>query len=126
MLLDEQGKSSSVAGDARALTRLDSQQIILYDITMTARHRRISVTEAARNFADIVNRAFYRHETTVLVRNGIAVAHIAPAAPTGVSAREALARWKLIPHLGAAEATAMKRDIAAGRRKLRPLRSPWE
>jgi antitoxin (DNA-binding transcriptional repressor) of toxin-antitoxin stability system len=93
---------------------------------MTSRTRRVTVTEAARNFADIVNRAFYRHETTILVKNGIAVAHIAPAAPAGVSAREALARWRLIPRLGPVEATAMKREIAAGRRLLRPVRSPWD
>jgi antitoxin (DNA-binding transcriptional repressor) of toxin-antitoxin stability system len=93
---------------------------------MTPRTRQVTVTEAARNFADIVNRAFYRHETTVLIRNGIAVAHIAPAAPAGVSAREALSRWRLIPRLGASEAAAMKRDIAAGRRQLRPVRSPWD
>jgi antitoxin (DNA-binding transcriptional repressor) of toxin-antitoxin stability system len=89
-------------------------------------NRRITVTEAARNFADIVNRAFYRHETTILVKNGVAVAYIAPATPTGVSAREALARWRLMPHLEADEAEAMKRDIAGGRRKLRPVRSTWK
>jgi antitoxin (DNA-binding transcriptional repressor) of toxin-antitoxin stability system len=88
--------------------------------------RRVTVTEAARNFADIVNRAFYRHETTILVRNGVAVAYIAPAAPTGLSAREALARWRLMPHLDSRDASEMKRDIAAGRRKLRRVRSPWK
>ena len=41
------------------------------------------------DFADLVNRAFYRNETTILLKNGVAVAHIAPGAPTGVSAREA-------------------------------------
>jgi len=88
--------------------------------------RRITVTEAARNFADIVNRAFYRHETTILVKNGVAVAYIAPAAPTGLSAREALARWRLMPHLDSGDANQMKRDILAGRRKLRRIRSPWK
>jgi hypothetical protein len=93
---------------------------------MARRIRSVSVTEAARNFADIVNRAFYRHETTILIRNGVAVAHIAPAAPAGVSAAEALERWKLMPRLGAAEAVAMKRDIAAGRGRLRTVRSAWD
>jgi antitoxin (DNA-binding transcriptional repressor) of toxin-antitoxin stability system len=88
--------------------------------------REITVTEAARNFADVVNRAFYRHETTVLTRNGVAVAHVSPAAPSGISAREALTRWRLIPRLGPTEAVAMKRDIAAGRGRLRPLRTPWD
>ena len=93
---------------------------------MASRTRKVSVTEAARNFADIVNRALYRHETTVLIKNGVAVAHIAPVAPEGLSAREALARWRLIPHLGVRDATAMKRDIAAGRARLRAVRSPWD
>lgn len=90
---------------------------------MASRTRRVTVTEAARNFADLVNRAFYRHETTILIRNGIAVAHIAPAAPAGVSAAEALERWKLTPRLGAKDAAAMQRDLAAGRRRLPPMRS---
>lgn len=93
---------------------------------MPTRTRRISVTDAARNFADIVNRAFYRHETTVLIKNGVAVAHIAPGAPDGIAAAEALERWRLMPHLGADEAAAMARDVAAGRKRLRPVRSPWE
>jgi len=35
---------------------------------------RISVTEAARNFADCVNRAHYQNATFVLLRNGEPVA----------------------------------------------------
>lgn len=90
------------------------------------RTRRLSVTEAARNFADIVNRAFYRHETTVLLKNGVPVAHIAPATTTGVPAREALARWAVIARLGSDEAAAMARDIESGRASLPALRSAWD
>ena len=86
----------------------------------------MTVTEAARNFADMVNRAFYRNETTVITRNGVAVAFIAPSAPAGVSAREALARWRLAPRLGPADAAAMKRDLGAARRTLRPVRTLWD
>ena len=64
-------------------------------IRMTGKHRRISVTEAARNFADLVNRAYYRCETTVLIRNGTPVAHIAPAAPVGLPATEVRRRLQL-------------------------------
>ena len=64
--------------------------------------------------------------TTVLIKNGVAVAHIAPGAPDGIAASEALERWRLTPHLGADEAAAMARDVAAGRKRLRPVRSPWE
>ena len=38
----------------------------------------ISVTEAARNFADCVNRARYQGTTFVLHKNGVPVARIVP------------------------------------------------
>ena len=38
----------------------------------------ISVTEAARNFADCVNRAYYQGTTFVLHKNGVPVARIVP------------------------------------------------
>lgn len=88
--------------------------------------RRVSVTEAARNFADIVNRAFYRGETTVLTRNGVAVAHIAPASPIGLPAHEVLRRWKMRRRLDPAEGEALARDIEDARKSIPPLRDPWE
>ena len=93
---------------------------------MNPKNRRVSVTDAARNFADLVNRAFYRHETTVLVKNGVAVAHIGPATVDGIPASEALTRWRLAPHLSHADGDALDRDLAAGRAALPPLRSPWD
>ena len=38
----------------------------------------ISVTEASRNFADCVNRVRYQGTTFLLLKNGVAVARIAP------------------------------------------------
>ena len=38
----------------------------------------ISVTEAARNFADCVNRARYQGTSFILHKNGVAVARIVP------------------------------------------------
>ena len=40
--------------------------------------RVISVTEAARNFADCVNRAHYQNITFVLLKNGSPVARLVP------------------------------------------------
>jgi antitoxin (DNA-binding transcriptional repressor) of toxin-antitoxin stability system len=40
--------------------------------------REISVTEAARTFADLVARAFYRRESAKLMKNGRPVARIVP------------------------------------------------
>jgi prevent-host-death family protein len=40
--------------------------------------RSISVTEAARNFSDCVNRARYQGVTFILHRNGVPVARLVP------------------------------------------------
>ena len=93
---------------------------------MSSKLRRISVTEAARNFADLVNRAFYRGETTVLVKNGVPVAHIVPGAPAGLAASEVLRRWNSGPRLTPDEAAALGREIANARGALPPVRDPWE
>lgn len=87
--------------------------------------RTLSVTEAARRFADVVNRAFYRHETTVLVKNGVPVAYVAPMAPTGIPAGELAHRWPLLPRLSVADAEALAEDLAAARSALRPPTDPW-
>ena len=50
--------------------------------------RILSVTDAARRFGVVVNRAFDRHETTVLLKNGVPVAFFARMAPTGIPAGE--------------------------------------
>ena len=93
---------------------------------MSPRTRTLSVTAAARNFADVVNRAFYRHETTVLVKNGVPVAHIAPVAPAGIPASELALRWPLLPHLSPRDADLFRRDLAAARFRLPAVGSPWE
>ena len=48
----------------------------------------ISVTEAARNFADCVNRAHYQDVTFVLLKNGSPVAQIIPAKEKTCSGRD--------------------------------------
>ncbi len=42
---------------------------------------KISATEAARNFSDLINRVYYRGETFVVERGGEAVCRISPAQP---------------------------------------------
>jgi len=91
----------------------------------------ISVTEAARNFADCVNRVRYQNVTFVLLKNGTPVARLVPEEPgpeqkrknTG-SARElaaALREFDLSPE----EARAWSRDLRAARRKLKPPVDKW-
>lgn len=92
---------------------------------MSSPTRTLSVTEAARRFADVVNRAFYRHETTVLEKNGVPVAFVAPMAPTGIPARELAHRWPLLPRLSAADAGAFAEELAAARAGMAVPVDPW-
>jgi prevent-host-death family protein len=48
----------------------------------------ISVTEAARNFADCINRARYQGTTFVLHKNGVPVARIVPESNKPRTGRE--------------------------------------
>lgn len=85
----------------------------------------ISVTEAARNFADCVNRAHYQNQTFVLLKNGVPFARLVPAGVQlcrGSDLAEALARVELSP----AEARTWQRDLKAARKKLKPPRDTWE
>jgi prevent-host-death family protein len=92
---------------------------------MSRPSRTLSVTEAARRFADVVNRAFYRHETTVLVKNGVPMAYVAPMDPTGIPARELAHRWPLLARLAPGDADAFARDVAAARSAMVPPADPW-
>ena len=79
----------------------------------------LTVTEAARNFSDVVNKVFYRGESMDLTRGGKVVARLMPAnhaeAPIGGQVLEA---WKTIPHLTKDEADAFAKDIESGREAL--------
>jgi antitoxin (DNA-binding transcriptional repressor) of toxin-antitoxin stability system len=88
--------------------------------------RTLSVTEAARRFADVVNRAFYRHETTVLLKNGVPVAYVAPMAPRGIPATELAHRWPLLPRLSIADATDLAADLTAMRADRAVPADPWD
>lgn len=84
----------------------------------------ISVTEAARNFADCVNRAHYQNVTFVLLKNGSPVARIVPdgkKACTGPELAEALKQVDL----SQAEARAWYRDLMAARKTLKPPKDRW-
>jgi hypothetical protein len=86
--------------------------------------RMISVTDAARNFADCVNRAYYQNVTFVLMKNGSPVARLVPDSDkicTGSDLADALAGTELSP----AEARAWHRDINAARSHLKPLPDKW-
>jgi antitoxin (DNA-binding transcriptional repressor) of toxin-antitoxin stability system len=84
----------------------------------------ISVTEAARNFADCVNRVHYQNVTFVLLKNGTPVARLVPERKKAGSVRKlaaALREFELSPE----EARAWNRDLRAARRILKPPVNKW-
>ena len=85
---------------------------------------KISVTEAARNFADCVNRVRYQNASFTLVKKGIAVAELVPGNEevcTGRDLAKALAEVKL----SAKEAKTWSRDLRRARKFLKPPVNKW-
>jgi antitoxin (DNA-binding transcriptional repressor) of toxin-antitoxin stability system len=84
----------------------------------------ISVTEAARNFADCVNRAHYQNMTFVLLRNGTPVARIVPDGEKVCLGRD-LAKALRKVELPTDEAVAWNRDLKKARKRLKPQPDKW-
>ena len=85
----------------------------------------ISVTEAARNFADCVNRAHYQDVTFVLLKNGSPVARLVPDAEKvclGRDLAEALAGVRLTD----GEARAWRADLKKARKSLKAPVDKWQ
>ncbi len=85
----------------------------------------LTVTEAARNFSDVISRTFYRHETTVLIKGGRPVARIVPVASATVTARELATLWPTLPHLVPSDADAFAHELESATRSLPAPRDPW-
>lgn len=84
----------------------------------------ISVTDAARNFADCVNRVRYQNVSFVLLKNGTPVARLVPEEKkrcTGPELAEALRQVDL----SVDEAKAWHRDLVAARKILKPPKDRW-
>jgi antitoxin (DNA-binding transcriptional repressor) of toxin-antitoxin stability system len=84
----------------------------------------ITVTEAARNFADCVNRAHYQHVTFVLLKNGEPFARLVPdneKVCVGRDLAEVLAKAKL----NKGEARAWHRNLKAARKVLKAPAHSW-
>ncbi|MGP8198165.1 MAG: hypothetical protein ACLQU4_01525 [Limisphaerales bacterium] len=81
------------------------------------RKRTISVTDAARNFAECVNRAHYQNVTFVLLKHGSPVARLVPDNEKVCRGRE-LADALAKTDLPEAEARAWHRDLQTARQTL--------
>ena len=88
--------------------------------------RKMTVTEASRHFADLVNRTYYKGESTILLRSGEPVAMVLPVGGESVTGRDWLARWRSMPHLDAEDAEAFEATIRDARSSLPPVESPWD
>ena len=89
----------------------------------------ISVTEAARNFAECINRAHYQGTTFVLHKNGVPVARIVPEAEKPRTGRELAAALREAlkdVRLGEEEATAWLHDLEEARKILLPPVDRWQ
>jgi prevent-host-death family protein len=87
----------------------------------------ITVTEAARNFSDCVNRARYQGTTFILQKNGVPVARIVPEEPekkaqTGKELAAALREVRLTDE----EFAAWRKDLEEARKVLIPPVNRWE
>jgi antitoxin (DNA-binding transcriptional repressor) of toxin-antitoxin stability system len=84
----------------------------------------ITVTEAARNFADCVNRVHYQNVMFVLVKNGQPFARLVPddeKVCAGRDLAEALTKTGLPEN----EARTWRRDLRTARRRLKPPPNRW-
>jgi antitoxin (DNA-binding transcriptional repressor) of toxin-antitoxin stability system len=84
----------------------------------------ISVTDAARNFADCVNRVHYQNVTFVLIKNGSPVARLVPDSEKVCAGRD-LAEALAGTELPAEEAAAWHRDLRTARKTLKPPADKW-
>ena len=84
----------------------------------------ITVTEAARNFADCVNRAHYQNMSFVLLKNGKPFARLLPEHEkvcTGRDLEEAVGKAEL----SAGEAREWHKDLVAARKRLTIPKDKW-
>lgn len=85
----------------------------------------ISVTEAARNFSDCLNRVHYQDVSFVLLRNGEPVARIVPEhgqRTLGGGIASALSGHRGLSH---EEAAAWRKDLEDARKSLLSLEDKW-
>jgi prevent-host-death family protein len=85
----------------------------------------ITVTEAARNFADCVNRARYQDVTFVLLKNGTPVAQLVPNKEKVCSGRDLAAVLSTV-RLTDDESNAWRRDLQISRKTLKSLEDKWK
>lgn len=87
--------------------------------------RTVSVTEAARNFSELMSSVHYRGESALLVKGGRPMVRLTPARRPKTG-RDLSAFWSKLTHLTITEAEGLERDLNAARRALHPIKSKWD
>lgn len=79
--------------------------------------RMITVTQAARDFTNVVDLVYYEGQTFLLTRDGIVVARLTPA-ETPKTGAEFLKLWEERPRLDPADAEEWEIDLRTARAML--------
>ncbi|MEI7731105.1 MAG: hypothetical protein WCO56_16125 [Verrucomicrobiota bacterium] len=85
----------------------------------------ISVTEAARNFADCINRAHYQNTSFVLLKNGRPFARIGPEGEKRCTGRD-LAEALTTANLSAKEARDWHEALRSARETIQTPTDKWQ
>ena len=85
----------------------------------------LTVTEAARNFDDCVDRAHYHNATFLVLKNGVPFARLVPAGETVCRGKE-LAEALATTDLPDDEARAWNRDLKTARKELEAPSDKWQ
>jgi hypothetical protein len=81
----------------------------------------ITVTKAARSFADCINRVYYQDVTFALLKNGTAVAQLVPVC----SGRDHAAILNTV-RLSDSESKEWHRDLLASHKTLKEPKDKWK
>ena len=85
--------------------------------------RKLSATDAARNFSEILNRVLYRGESFLIERGGERICEIRPARPIRFTGRDLVALLKSLPPVDEGYLDTLE-EIARSQPRL--PESPWE
>ena len=85
----------------------------------------ITVTAAARNFSDVINRVHYQGQTFLLTRGGTVVARLS-AAETVLTGADFARLWQDRPRLEPEDAAAWDAELLETKASLPPIRQQDE
>jgi antitoxin (DNA-binding transcriptional repressor) of toxin-antitoxin stability system len=93
---------------------------------MIMQSTKITVTQAARNLSDVVNRVVYRGEQFVLIKGNKSVAQLSPVL-SGKKLKELPDIIAKLPGMGADDLNAFEQDLSQARKtsQKESLRDPW-